>query len=87
MWQPDQAAEDRLARTLAGAIAGGLLIGAVLESQSKYHHRCTQEVRTPDGSECVGDYEPVPGPDIEHIVLLLGVGAVAFWLGIREPEQ
>jgi len=87
MWRPDQAAEDRLARALAGVIAGVLITAAVLESKSASHFDCTHLVQTRDGQECVGDYVRVPGPDRGQVFLLIVVGAFAMWFGIRPPDQ
>ncbi|MSQ26723.1 MAG: hypothetical protein EXR51_01110 [Dehalococcoidia bacterium] len=41
VWQPDAAAEDRLQRTVAGAVAGALLLGAILLAQSANRHNGT----------------------------------------------
>ncbi len=85
-WNPDAAAEDRARRTVAGGIAGAALVGAVLALTAKHHYECTQEVRSADGMECVGDYVNVAGPDRG---LAFGWGLVAF-LGIRfaiKPDE
>ena len=81
VWRPDAAAENRLSRTLAGATAGVLLVGAVLAVHTDHHFECTQEVRTRDGSECVGDYVLVPGPDFRQAFLLTLVAGFAFGSG------
>jgi hypothetical protein len=87
IWKPDQAAEDRLMRTTAGTIAGALFVGAVFAVQSKYHWECTQEVRTQEGSECVGDYRRVPGPDKGGAFIMTIIGLLALRVGIAaEPE-
>lgn len=87
-WQPDSADEDRLKRTVAGALGGALLVGGVLVAQAAYHDVCTQTVNTRDGSECVGDYVRVKGPDVVQVVFMFGAASVALWLGMRrDPES
>jgi hypothetical protein len=87
VWKPDAGAENRLGRTLAGATAGALLVGAVLAAQADHHYECTQHVRTRDGYECVGDYVRVPGPDFGQAFLLTLVAGFAFWFGMREEDE
>src|SRR5713101_711695 len=40
LWRPDQTDEDRLRRTIAGAVAGALFVGALLETQRSHHFVC-----------------------------------------------
>jgi hypothetical protein len=90
LWQPSESVEDRLKRTLAGVVAGGAFIGAILAAQSRHHFECAQDVGTghPDpayaSSDCVGGYQRVPGPSTGEFILLAGVGVFALWFGIRE---
>ena len=63
VWRPNPATEDRIRRVIAGGIAAGAVVGAVLALNAKEHYECTQEARTADGTECVGDYVRVSGPD------------------------
>ena len=86
VWKPDGSAEDRLSRAVAGAIAGALFLGAVLATQDKAHQECTQTVRTNDGTECVGDYVTVPGPDIVMACIEAFCGAMAMAISLRRPE-
>jgi hypothetical protein len=81
-WRPDAAAEDRLRRTIAGVVGGVMLVGAVLATQKADHFVCTQEVRGVDGTECVGDYIRVPGPDFGEAALLAAGAAFAIRFGI-----
>lgn len=83
-WHPDASTEERLTRSLAGATAGVLLVGAVLAAQTRHHFVCTQEIQTRDGFECVGDYVPVPGPDVDGAAMLTVAAGVAFWFSMRE---
>jgi hypothetical protein len=87
VWQPDGAAEDRLMRTVAGAVAGVLFFGAILAAQRKHHFECTQEVQNWDGRECVGAFQLVPGPDAGGAILLAGAGALALWFGVNASED
>jgi hypothetical protein len=82
MWRPDRHAEVRFARVVAGVVAGMLFIGSYLSTKDAYHLQCTQSVQTRDGTECVGDYVPAPGPDAFKVLLLAGLGATAFWVGM-----
>jgi len=83
-WRPDEVAEDRLRRTIAGVIAGVLLVGAVLAMQGKYHLACRGRVVNVDGTECVGDEVEVPGPDRGEVALLAAGAAFAIWRGISK---
>lgn len=85
-WMPDGADEARLASTVAGALAGALFFGAVLALQADSHEECTREIRTRDGTECVGDYVTVSGPDLGAAFLLAFGGALALWYSFRKPE-
>lgn len=78
-WGGGKEENDRLNRAIIGIIAGAFFIGAYLSCTSAHHFKCTQEVRTKDGLECVGDYVPVKGPDISGAVILAALGSFAFW--------
>lgn len=82
-WRPDTTTEDRLARTIAGATAGVLFVGAILAAQTDHHFDCTQAVQTRDGYECVGDYVPAPGPDLGKAFMLVIAAGFAAWFGVR----
>ena len=83
-WRPDEAAEDRLRRMIAGVIAGVLLVGTVLAMQEKYHLGCRGRSVNVDGTECVGDEVEVPGPDLGKVALLAAGAAFAIWRGISK---
>ncbi len=85
-WNPDTATENRLTCVIAGAIAGALFVGAAIALQADHHFECDQEVRTRDGTECVGDYVLVPGPDRGGALLMVGIGAFAAWFGIKHDD-
>lgn len=82
-WRPSPETSDRLKRALAATIAGVLFVGAYVASQREYHEACTQSVQTRDGTECVGDYVTVPGPDRFEILLLIASGVGAFGYAVR----
>lgn len=86
-WQPDEAAEDRLSRAVFGAIAGALLVGAALAIRADAHSECTERIRTRDGSECVGIYVSVPGPDLAWVFMLVFGAALAFWVSLKRSED
>lgn len=86
-WEGDELANDRLARGIAGIIAGTLLVGAYLSFTSPYHTECTKTVQTRDGTECVGDYVTVKGRDLRGTFVLVGLGALATWYAISKDED
>jgi hypothetical protein len=86
-WQPDRATEDRLARTLAGGVAGALIVAAVLKAQATSHFECSQLIQTRDGQECVGDYVRVSGADRGGAFVCVILGSFAIWFGMRAPEK
>jgi hypothetical protein len=54
-WQPDEAAEDRVKRTVAGGIGGALIVAAIMAARATSYFTCTELVKTRDGQECVGE--------------------------------
>jgi len=77
-WRPIPTAEERVRRVIAGGIAVAAVVGAVFALTAKDHYVCTQEVRTADGTECVGDNVTVPGADRGGAFMC---GLVAFLAG------
>jgi len=86
-WKADEMANNRLARGVAGIIAGALFVGAYLSFTAPYHNECTQSIRISDGSECVGDYISVPGSNRVGTVMLVAFGAAATWLAISKHDD
>lgn len=86
-WDGDEMANNRLARGIAGIIAGAFFVGAYLSFTAPYHTECTQSVRTNDGSECVGDYVTVKGRDLSGAFISLGLGALATWYAISKHDD
>jgi len=86
-WDGDDQSNNRLARGIAGIIAGGLFVGAYLSFTAPYHAECTQSVQTWDGSECVGEYVSVKGRDLSGTFILVGLGAMATWYAISKHES
>lgn len=86
-WKADEMANNRLARGVAGIIAGALFVGAFLSFTAPYHTECTQSARTSDGTECVGDYVSVKGRDLSGTFILVGLGALATWYAISKHED
>ena len=86
-WRPDEAAEDRLQRTLAGVTAGLFIVFAFLAGTAKTHVGNTEWVQTHDGMEAVGDDVVLPGPDGEMVILMLVVAGFAFWLSVTKTES
>lgn len=86
-WNAGALGNDRLNRAIVSAIAVGFFVFAYQSYAAKYHSECTQRVQTRDGSECVGDYETVPGRDMEGVVLWSLLGVSAGWYAISERKQ
>ena len=86
-WKADESANNRLARGVAGIIAGALFIGAYLAFTAHYHTQCTQSVQTRDGSECVGDYVTVPGRDLTGTFIFTALGIIAAWYSISNHDD
>ena len=86
VWKPDQAAEDRLRRTLCGAASVCLLTGAVVTARADSHIDCSHKEPTFDGFECVGELIEVPGPHRGRVLVLAGAAAFAFWCDMRAPQ-
>lgn len=82
----DQLANERITRGIAGVIAGLLFVEAGITFTSKFHTECDQEVRARDGTECVGDYVAVEGPDKAEGVFLLIAGGIAFHYSVKKNE-
>lgn len=78
---------ERLIRGLAAILAGGLLVAAISSFTSEYHSVCDQEVRTRDGSECVGDYVTVKGPDLVGGFFLVLFGGASAWYSIKTHQR
>ncbi len=86
-WKGDELANDRLARGIAGIIAGAFFIGAYLSFTAPYHTECTQSVQTRDGTECVGDYVTAKGRDVSGAFIQVVFGALATWYAISKHED
>lgn len=78
-WNAGVEENDRLNRAITGAIAGSLFVGAYLSFTSTHRMECTQEVRTREGMECVGEYVAVKGRDISGAYIFTVLGGVVFW--------
>ena len=77
-WRPSPSMEGGVRRAIAGAIAAAAVVGAGLALNAKEHYECTQEIRSADGTECVGDYVRVSGSDRGGA---FGWGIIAFLAG------
>ena len=88
-WKPDKAANDRVSRGVAGALAGALFVGAALFAFAETHEKCTQKVY--DGVQgsytCVGEFATVPGPDISIVFISVLCGLFAFWVSVKQPDE
>jgi hypothetical protein len=54
---------------------------------SKSHLECTQEIRTRDGTECVGEYKRVSGSDNAGGTMEFLFGGLALWYAIARHED
>ena len=86
-WDGDEAANNRLARGIAGIIAGAFFVGAYLSFTAPYHTECTQSVQTRDGTECVGDYVTSKGRDMNGMFILVVFGALATWYAVSKHDD
>lgn len=73
-------------RLIAQVVVVLALIGAYHYYTAESHLECTQEVRTRDGSECVGDYVRVKGNDLGSVVLMLIIAGIAAGYVVADHE-
>jgi hypothetical protein len=85
-WSGGKKRNDRLHRAILGCFAGALFVLCYLAFTAKTHSECTDEVRTRDGWECLGDSVVVPGRDMEQSVILLLFGAVSLKFAVSENK-
>jgi hypothetical protein len=83
-WKSDKLSNERLARGIAGIIAGALFVGAYLSFTAHYHTECTHSVQTRDGTECVGDYVTAKGRDMSGMFIQVVLGVLATWYAISK---
>jgi hypothetical protein len=86
-WEADEAINDRLNRAIVAMIAGALFVGAYLSFTSNYHTECTQSTRTTDGTECVGDYRTVKGPDKAGVLIFVAFASIATWYAVSKRND
>lgn len=86
-WHFDIQTNDRVARSIAGIIAGVFFVGAYLAFTSHFHSICTQEIMTRDGSECVGDFISIPGGDLVGGVISTLLGIASVWYSISKHHN
>ena len=86
-WDMDRVSNDRLSRAISALLGGVFIVLAVLSLNQKYHQECTKEVKTRDGSECVGDFVRVRGSDKSGAFIDLIFAGLALWHAIaKRPE-
>lgn len=86
IWRPDEVAEDRLRRTLAGLTAGLFLVFAYFKGVAKSHVDNTHWIQTQDGVEAVGNDVTFPGPDWNLVIMFLLLSGLSFWISVKKPE-
>lgn len=87
VWSPDNEAEERLSRTLAGVTSGVFIVMAILAAYSDSHLGNTHVVRSEGGYEDVGDFIMLPGPDWGTVFLYTILACIAFWYSIRDSNK
>jgi hypothetical protein len=88
VWQRRNATtKTRLERTLAGIVAGGLVVLAFEAVTAKDHYVCTDEAPTRDGTECVGDYVREAGPNYGGAFICTLLAMVAFRVSVNEGDK
>ena len=86
-WNMDAAMNERLTCAIYGAVAGALFVFASQSFTSKYHYECNKQVQTRDGTECVGDYVRVNGPDKSTGAMQIIFGSLAVWLAMNKKNE
>jgi hypothetical protein len=81
-WQPGDKTENTLQRILSGLICIILFTLAMLEATLKTHTGNTKTIRTRDGTEDVGDYIELPGPDYGQVLIIALIALLVLWFGI-----
>ena len=85
VWTPNSETEDRLTRTVVGALAGALFVFAVLAAQATSHSQCVYGVGHGEDAQCLA-WEEVPGADLFMVIVLAGAGAAAFYISMAKPQ-
>jgi hypothetical protein len=67
-WKPSHQDEIRLSRVVAGVVTGILLMCAIFQMKKDHHYACTEEVRSRDEIECIGEYVRVKGPEADKVL-------------------
>jgi hypothetical protein len=86
-WAIDAQSNEYLWRAMAAAVAGAFLVGAYLYYTASYHSECTQEIRTRDGYECVGDYVKKKGPAKDHAFTMVLLAGFSGWIAISKRRD
>ena len=83
----DSTTKDRVWRTVAGMVAGGMCIAAFSDATAKSYYQCTQEAGHGDETECVGDYERVAGPNYGGAFVWTIVATIALRVSLDKPDD
>lgn len=78
---------DRITRSLTGAVAGALFANAISNATTTYHSKCTEYIVTRDGRECVGDYVTTAGPDWGLAIVSFLLAGIAFSVAIARDRD
>lgn len=81
-WEPNIKSEIILERILSGLICATLLVLAYLEAISKTHIVNTEQIRTRDGLEDVGEDVILQGANWGNVFLLTAFALLILWFGV-----
>lgn len=81
-WEPNIKSEIILERILSGLICITVLVLAYLEAISKTHIGNTEQIRTRDGLEDVGEDVVLHGANWGNVFLLIIFALLILWFGV-----
>lgn len=83
-WDLDAIANDHINRAITASIAGMLAAASFQAFTAKYHHKCTRSI--PDGTDCIGDWITVGGPDKAQGLIWLCAAVAFFWSSVSRER-
>lgn len=86
-WDLDAIANDRINRAITASIAGMFAVASYQAFTAKYHRECTRSVRDGDGSDCIGEWIAVAGPDQAQGLTWLFVAVLFFSYSVMRERK
>lgn len=84
-WDLDVIANDHISRAITASIAGMFAAASYQAFTAKYHHECTRSI--PDGSDCIGEWITVGGPDQAQGLIWLFAAVIFFWSSVMRQRE